>query len=65
MLRQTPFVPFRLIISGGDSYDVMSPESMVLTNTFCAVVVPGQVRDDDIIALLRNDSIADITPIPG
>lgn len=63
-LRKTPFMPFRLVMSSGTTYDVTSPEWMIVTNTYTAVGRPGQSGDGDIISTLDNYHITHIEPIP-
>ena len=62
-LRKSPFVPFRLHMSSGVTYDVASPEWMMVTNTYSAVGVPGRAGDGDIISLLDNWHVTHIEPL--
>ena len=48
-LRRTPFRPFRLHISGGETYEVPSPEWMMVTPQNTAVGIPGQAGDGDVV----------------
>jgi hypothetical protein len=38
-LRRRPFVPFRLILSGGTSYDVLHPEMLFVTRPGLTVAI--------------------------
>lgn len=63
LLRRQPFRPFRLIMSNGNSYDVVSPEWMMVTATTTVVGIPGESGDGELVNLLDNFQIADVQPI--
>jgi hypothetical protein len=63
LLRRQPFKPFRLIMSNGNTYDVVGPEWMMVTLSTSAVGYPGESGDGDVIHLLDNDHIAEVKPI--
>src|SRR5437764_515015 len=48
LLRRRPFVPFRLHLSGGTSYDIRHPEMMLVARTAVVVAIhePGQSEQD-------------------
>lgn len=62
-LRKQPFHPFRLVLSNGRSYDVKSPELMIVMPMVTAVGITGQVGDGDVIHTIDNEHIADIEPL--
>ncbi len=63
LLRRQPFRPFRLIMSNGNTYDVMGPEWMLVTSRSSAVGFPGESGDGDVIHWIDNDHIAEAKPL--
>jgi hypothetical protein len=63
LLRRQPFRPFRLIMSKGNTYDVVSPEWMMVTATTTVVGIPGESGDGELVNLLDNFQISDVQPI--
>jgi hypothetical protein len=65
LLVQRPFMPFRLVMSSGQSYEVRHPEMALLTRTEIFVGV-GETKEgvpeDFRICSLQN--VADIQPLP-
>jgi len=66
LLAQRPFRPFRLVMSGGQSYDVRHPEMAMLTRSDMLVgVEPGE---DNVPAEFRICSLLQVTtvePLPA
>ena len=60
LLRNQPFRPFRLILSSGQTYDVPSPEWMLVTAATTAIGMPGVSGDGEIVSLLANEHIANV-----
>ncbi len=65
LLRRSPFQPFRLFLSSGNSYDVAGPEWMMVTSGTTALGIPGRAGDGDQVLLLDNYHITHIEPIPA
>lgn len=63
LLRRHPFKPFRLIMSNGNTYDIVGPEWMLVTFTTTAVAYPGESGDGEIMDLLDNNHIAEAKPL--
>jgi hypothetical protein len=63
LLRRTPFRPFRLYTSGGQSYDVPGPEWMMVTNRTTALGVPGRSDDGDVVILIDNLHVTHTIPL--
>ena len=63
-LRRQPFRPFRIQVTGGQSYDVAGPEWMMVTPRTTAVGVPGQAGDGEVVILIDNSHIATLEPLP-
>ncbi len=63
LLRRQPFRPFRLIMSKGNTYDVVSPEWMMVTATTTVVGIPGESGDGELVNLLDNFQISAVQPI--
>ena len=63
-LRRTPFIPFRVHISSGDSYAVSSPDWMMVTPRYTSIGVPGESGDGDIIITIDNLHITHLVPTP-
>lgn len=64
VLRRSPFRPFRLHITNGRTYDVLSPEWMLVYNLVSRVGVPGQVGDGDRLVDIDNWHITHLEPLP-
>jgi len=62
LLRVTPFRPFRLHLSGGNSFLVTSPEWLLVTGLTSALGIPGQSGDGDRIMLIDNMHIVFTEP---
>jgi hypothetical protein len=54
LLRKDPFTPFRLILTSGNSYDVLSPWMLAFGNTEIAYFYPKSDR----LAELRINLLA-------
>ncbi len=68
LLRQTPFRPFRVFLSGGQSYTVVGPEWLMVTGPTSVLGIPGESADGDRVIMLDNRSITHTEPadaIPG
>jgi hypothetical protein len=63
LIRRTPFQPFRIYMASGHSYDVSSPEWMMVTGLTTALGIPGEAGDGDELMLLDNMSITHTEPI--
>ena len=61
LLRKRPFMPFRLIMSSGEQYDVRHPEMAFLTRTDLFVGV--DIADDDVPANFKICSLLHVTAI--
>ena len=66
LLTQTPFQPFRLVMTSGKTYDVRHPEMAMLTRTAMLVGVgeidEGVPAEFDICSLLHVSSIERLNP---
>jgi hypothetical protein len=51
LLSRQPFQPFRLVMSGGETYEVRHPEMAMLTRT--DILVGTQIEDDGVPAEFR------------
>jgi hypothetical protein len=56
MLRREPFIPFRIVTTSGDKYQVKDPELVVIMKSQVFIAQPRSDR----FALLRNTEIAAI-----
>jgi hypothetical protein len=63
LLRRQPFRSFRLIMSNGNTYDVVGPEWMLVAARSTAVGYPCESGDGDVINWLDNDHITEAVPI--
>lgn len=70
-LRRRPFAPFRIHLSGGNSYDVLHPELMLVTKlgVILAIYDQGQSPDDIpardvLISYLHITSVEDLAAQP-
>jgi len=61
LLHATPFVPFRLVMSSGQTYDVRHPEMAMLTRSDILVGI-GDIRDG-IPARFKICSLLHVTAI--
>jgi hypothetical protein len=43
-LRRRPFVPFRIVLSNGEKYEVVHPEFVVLTKNGIVITYPNSDR---------------------
>jgi len=64
-LRRQPFIPFRLILSNGNSYDIRSPEWMLVTGMHTMLGIPGESADGEIVRWLDNAHINELVALPG
>jgi hypothetical protein len=62
-LRRQPFQPFRLYLSGGQSYVVAGPEWMIVTRRTTALGLPGASGDGERVMLLDNLHITHTEPV--
>lgn len=46
ILRRKPFEPFRIVISSGESYNVMHPEMVFVTNKTLVLALPDPTTPD-------------------
>jgi hypothetical protein len=63
-LRRTPFRPFRVHITGGETHDVAGPEWMMVTPLNTALGIPGQAGDGDVVLVIDNEHITYLEPLP-
>lgn len=63
MLRRQPFRPFRLVMSSGRTFDVVSPEWMMIMDRVSAVAVPFESGDGEFITTVDNVQIAHAIPL--
>ncbi len=63
-LRKQPFQPFRIILSNGSQYEIRSPEWMMVTGMTTAIGIPGESGDGDLLRLIDNAHINELTPLP-
>jgi hypothetical protein len=61
LLSQTPFKPFRLVMSSGETYAVRHPEMAFLTRD--SIVVGLEIPDDGIPAEFKICSLVHVTAI--
>ena len=61
LLSQQPFIPFRLIMSSGKSYEVRHPEMAMLTRT--SILVGVDETDEGVPAEFRICSLLHVTSI--
>jgi len=65
-LRRRPFVPIRVFMSDGSSYDVRHPEMMVVTQTVVAIGMnPGEDDLPERLAYCDPIHVVRIDPIDG
>ena len=63
LLRQSPFVPFRVYMNSGHAYEVSSPEWMMVTEATTALGIPGKSGDGERLMLLSNINIRHTEPM--
>jgi hypothetical protein len=63
-LRKQPFQPFRLILSSGNTYDIRSPEWILVTGMTTYVGIPGEAGDGEILRHIDNAHIVEVIPLP-
>jgi hypothetical protein len=61
LLAATPFKPFRLVMSSGQSYEVRHPEMSMLTRT--SILVGIDDEDDGVSAEFKICSLLHVTAI--
>ena len=61
LLRNRPFMPFRLVMSSGEKFDIRKPDAAFLTQT--SIQVGIDIGDDGIPAEFRICSLSDIKEI--
>ena len=61
LLGQRPFLPFRLVMSSGQTYEVRHPEMAMLTRT--DILVGTDVADDGVPAEFKICSLLHVTSI--
>ena len=61
LLTQQPFIPFRLIMSSGKSYEVRHPEMAMLTRT--SILVGVDETDEGVPAEFRICALLHVTAI--
>ena len=44
LLRRSPFVPFRIVLTGGQGFDVVNPNLVALGQTIMHIFVPKSDR---------------------
>ena len=47
MLRRQPFLPFRLYLSNGTTYDIRHPEIALVTRAAIVIGIPGTASPED------------------
>jgi hypothetical protein len=62
-LRRRPFQPFRVMVSDGNEYDVVSHECMLVTKTTTAINIPGLLPDSDMLRMIDTSRIEKVVPI--
>ena len=65
ILRKQPFVAFRMVLSNGSTYDIRSPEWMLVTGMTTMIGIPGESADGDILRWIDNAHINEIIPLPN
>lgn len=63
-LRKQPFQSFRLILSSGNTYDIRSPEWIMITGMTTYVGIPGEAGDGEILRHIDNAHIVELIPLP-
>ena len=63
LLRRQPFRPFRLIMSNGNTYDIVGPEWMMVSFRSTVIGYPGESGDGEIVNWVDNDHIAEAIPL--
>lgn len=63
-LRKQPFQPFRMVLSSGNTYDIRSPEWILVTGMTTYVGIPGEAGDGEILRHLDNAHIVEVIPLP-
>lgn len=61
LLRASPFQPFRIVMAGGEEFDIRKPEAAFLTQG--SIQVGVDIGDDDIPADFRICSFLDVKEI--
>jgi hypothetical protein len=61
LLSQRPFKPFRLVMSGGQAYDVRHPEMALLTRT--SLLVGVDEADDGVSAEFKICSLLHVATV--
>jgi hypothetical protein len=64
-LRKSPFVPFRIVTSSGESYSVFHPEFAIVGKRWVAVGIPAVPEDRDVdrlqtISMLHIAALEDL-----
>lgn len=62
-LKAQPFQPFRIVMTTGKTYEVTSPEWVLVTRLTTAIGLPGESGDGDILRHLDNLHIVELVPI--
>lgn len=63
-LRLASFHPFRLHLTNGRTFDVPSPDWMIVYNLVTHVGVPGQAGDGEVLTVIDNWHITHLEPLP-
>jgi hypothetical protein len=68
LLDRRPFVPMRVLTSGGETYEIYHPETAFATQNFVYLALYGRVRrriarDAVILSVLHVTGIEDLTPV--
>jgi hypothetical protein len=67
LIRRQPFVPFRLRLSNGQSFDIRHPEVALVTRAGIVIGIPGTSTDErypDRYAVVAPIHINTIEPLP-
>lgn len=54
LLRRQPFQPFRINLSDGRTFDVVSPEWMLVTRNTSYIGTPGESGDGELVDWVDN-----------
>jgi hypothetical protein len=68
LLKQTPFQPFRVVVSDGRAYDVRYPRMNLLAESFIKIGIPDETRPTPICdhtEYVHLSHIVRIEPLPA
>lgn len=67
-VKQSPFVPFRLVLSEGTSYEIRHPEQIMVARDSIVIGVPSASEGDDFFdttVLADIFHVVRLEPLPG